>query len=150
MICRTENLIKSYTEEERLFSQPRKMLTFSFALQIGTLITRLLMFYLQLGFVCSKIHRFVEYTPKKCVNSFVQSAVDAGRQGDENSNWSVVAERIKLVANSSYDYQFMDQSRHTVTKYLTDKKKLAAFISKLFEKVDYIKNSLYEVELTKT
>ena len=110
------DLLKNYAEEERLLSQPRKMLISGFTIQNGTLITPLLLFYLQLGLVCTKIHRFVEYTPKKCLNSFVQSAVDARRQGDENPNSSVVAETMKLLANSSYGYQIMDRSRHTITK----------------------------------
>ena len=55
------DLMKNYAEEERLLSQPRKMLISSFTLQNGTLITLLLLFYLQLGLVCTKkIHRFVE------------------------------------------------------------------------------------------
>ena len=69
------DVMKNYAEEERLLSQPRKKLISSFTLQSGTLITPLLLFYLQLGLVVTKIHRFVEYIPKKCFNSFVQSAV---------------------------------------------------------------------------
>ena len=102
-----------------------------------------------MGLVCTKIHLFVEYTPKKCFNSFVQSAVDARRQGDENPNSSVVAQTMKLLANSSFGYQIMDRSRHTVTKYLTDEKTHSAINSKLFKKLDNVNNSLYEVELTK-
>ena len=104
------DLMKNYAEEERLLSQPRKVLISSFKLQNGTLITPLLIFYLQLGLVCTKIHHFVEYTPKKSFNTFVQSAVDARRQGDENPNSSVVAGTKKLLANSSYGYQIMDRS----------------------------------------
>ena len=141
--------MKNYAEEERLLSQPQKMLISSFTLKNGTLITPLQLFYLQLGLVCTKVHRFVEYTPKKCFNSFVQSAVDARRQGDENPNPSVVAETMKLLANSSYGYQIMDRSRHTVTKYLTDDKTHAAFNSKLFRKLDHLNIPLYEVELVK-
>ena len=125
------------------------MLISSFTLQNGTLITPLLWFYLQLGVVCTKIHRFVEYTPKKCFNSFVQSPVEARRQGDKNPNSSVVAETMKLLANSSYGYQIMDRSRHTVTKYLTDEKTHAAINSKLFKKLDHVIISLYEVQLAK-
>ena len=143
------DLMKNYAEEERLLSQPRKVLISSFTLQNGTLITPLLLFYLQLGLVCTKIHRFVEYTPKKCFNSFVQSAMNARRQGDENPNSNVVAETMKLLANSSYEYQIMDRSRHTVTKYLSDEKTHAAIKSKLFKKLDHVNNSLYEVELAK-
>ena len=125
------------------------MLISSFTLQNGTLITPLLLFYLQLGLVVTKTHRCVEYTPKKCFNSFVQAAVNARRKGDKNPNSSVVAETMKLLGNSSYGYQIMDPSRHNVTKYLTDEKTHAANNSKLFRKLDHVNNSLYEVELTK-
>ena len=141
--------MKNYAEEERSLSQTRKMLTSSFTLQKGTLNTPLFLFNLQLGLVVTKVHRFVEYTPKKCFNSFVQAAVEARRKGDENPNWSVVAEKMKFLANSSYGYQIMDQSQHPVTKYLTDEKTHAANNSKLFKKLDYVNNSLYEVEFAK-
>ena len=58
----------------------------------------------------------------KCLNNFVQSVVNAGRKSHENSISSVVAETMKILANSSYGYQIMDRSRHTVTKYLGDEK----------------------------
>ena len=64
------DLMKNYAEDERFLSQPRKMLISSFTLQNGTLITPLLLFYLQLGLVCTKIHRFVEYIPKKMLQQF--------------------------------------------------------------------------------
>ena len=142
-------LIKNCAEKKPLLSQSRKMLNSSFTLQIGTHLTPLLLFFLQLGLVCRKLHRFVKYTPKKCFNSFVQSAVDAGRQGDENPNSSVVAEAMKILVNSSYGYPIMDRNRHTVTNYLTDKKTHAAINSKLFKMLDHLNNSLYEVELAK-
>ena len=114
------------------------MLMSSFTLQNGTLITPLLLFYLQLGLVGTKIHRFVEYTPKNCFNSFVQAAVDARRKSDENPNSSVVAETMKLLAKSSYGYQVMDRSRHIVTKYLIDEERHVAITNKLFKKRDHV------------
>ena len=116
------SLMQDYAEKQGLLCQPRKMLTSSYFLENGTLITLLLLFYLELGLVCKKIYRFVENTSVKCFNKFVQSAVDARREGDENPNSSVVAETMKLLANSSYGYQTMDRSRHTITKYLKDEK----------------------------
>ena len=142
------DLMKTYAEEEGIMSQPRKMLISSFTLRNGTLITPLLLFHLQLGLVITKIHRFVEYTPRKCFNSFVH-AVDARRKGDENPNSSVVAETMKLLGNSSYGYQVMNRSRHTVTEYLSDEKTHAAINSELFKRLDHMNNSLYEVELAK-
>ena len=77
----------------------------------------------------------------------MQSAVNACR-GDENPNSSVVAETMKLLANSSYGYQIMDRSRHTVTKYLSDEKTHGAINTKLFKRLDHINDQLYE-ELAK-
>ena len=144
------NLMKQYAEKENVMVQPRRMLISSFILTNGTIITPLLLFYLQLGLVCKKIHRFIQYTPRKCFGNFVQSAVDARRQEDENPNSSVVAETMKLLANSSYGYQFMDRSRHTVTKYLNNEKTNSAFNSKMFKRLNHITDQLYEVELVKS
>ena len=125
------DLMKEYAEKEGIMSQPRRMLISSFHLKNGTIIFPLLLYYLHLGLECMKTHQFVQYTPKKCFSSFVQSAVKARRQGDENPNPRVVAETIKLSANSSHGYQIMDRSRHTVTKYLNDEKIQSAFNNKL-------------------
>ena len=48
--------------------------------------------------------------------------VDARREGDENPLSGIVAETMKLSGNSSYGYQIMDRSKHTITKYLNDEK----------------------------
>ena len=105
---------------------------------------------LAFGFWMYKVHQFVQYTPKKCFSSFVQSAVIARRQGDENPNSSVVVRTMKLLANSSYGYQIMDPSRHTVTKYLHDEKTHSAIINRLFKRLNFITDQLYEIELVKS
>ena len=136
------DLIKEYAEKEGIMPQPRGMLISSFILTNGTIITPLLLFYLKLGLVCKKIQRFFQYTPRKCFDNFVQSAVDAPEQGDENANSSGVAETMKLLANSSYGYQTIDRSRHTVTKYLNDEKTHSAINSKLFKRLNHITDQL--------
>ena len=141
------NLMKQYAERQNILVQLRRMLISSFNLTNGTIIIPLLWFYLKPGLVCEKIHRFVQHTPRKNFDNFVQSAVDARRRGDENPNSSFVAENIKLLANSSYGYQIMDRSRHTVTKYLTDEKTHSAINSELFKRLKLIAIQLYEVEL---
>ena len=143
------NLMREYAEKENIMAQPRRMLISSFILTNGTIISPLLLFYLKLVLVCKKIHRFDQYTPRRCFNKFIQSALYARRQGDENPNSSVVAETMKLQANSSYGYQIMDRSRRTVTKFLTDKKTHSAINSKMFKRPNHITDQLYEVELVK-
>ena len=86
----------------------------------------------------------------KCSNSFVQSTVDTRRQRDENPNCGVVAETTKLLANSPYDYQIMDRSRHSPTRYTNDKKTHAAINNKMFKRLGYINDQLYEVEIAKS
>ena len=141
--------MQDYTEKEGLLCQQRKMLIWSYFLKNGTLITPLLLFYLELGLVCKKISRLVEYTPIKCFKKFVQSAVDARREGDGNPNSSVVAETMNLLANSSYGHQTMDRSRHTVTKYLNNEKTHGTIYTKFFKRLDHINDQMYEVELAK-
>ena len=144
------DLMKEYAEKERIMSQPKRILISSFHLENGTIITPLLLYYLHLGLQCTKIHHFVQYTPKECFSSFVQSAVNARRQGDENPNSSVVAETMKFLANSSYGYQITDRSRHTLTKYLNEEKTHSAINNKLFKRLNFITDHLYEVELVKS
>ena len=56
---------------------------------------------------------------------------------------------MQVLDNSSYGYQIMNRSRHTVTKYLGDEKTHASFDNKLFKKLDHKKISSFEVELAK-
>ena len=143
------DLMRQYAIENKLLQQPQRMLISSFHLKNGIIITPLLKFYLSLGLVCTRIHRFVQYTPQKCFNSFVQSVVDARRSGDENPNSGVVAETMKLLGNSSYGYQIMDRSRHTNTKYLNDEKTHKAINNKMFKRLNIVTEDLYEVESVK-
>ena len=111
------DLMKQYAEMEKFMVQPRRMLTSSFILTNGTIITPLLLFYLKLGLVSKKIHNFAEYTPRKSFENFVKSAVDARRQGDENPISSVVADIMELLANSSFGYQIriaVDAQRQSI------------------------------------
>ena len=114
--------MKTYAEENDLLKQPQRMLITSFKLTNGKLITPLCNFYLDLGLQCTKIHRFVQYTPREVFNSFVQSVVDARRAGDENPLSGVVAETMKLLENSSYGYQIIKQIK-TYNKKISCRRK---------------------------
>ena len=142
--------MKEYTRKEGNLNQPRRMVISSYFLENGTIITPLLLFFLVLKLVCRKSYLFVQYSPTKCFNNFVQSSVNARREGDDNPNSSLVAETMKLLANSSYGYQIMDRSRHTVTKYLSDEKTHRAITNNMYKRLDYINDRLYEVELVKS
>ena len=125
--------MKNYAIENEMLKQPQRRLISSFKLENGTVITALFNSYLELGLQCTKIYRFVQYSPRKCFNNFVQSVVDARREGVENPLSGVVAETMKLLGNSSYGYQIVDRSRHTITKYLNDEKTDKAIKEPLFK-----------------
>ena len=57
---------------------------------------------------------------------------------------------MKLLANSWYDYQIMDRSRHSITKFTNDEKTHAANNKKMFKRLGYVNNQLYEVELARS
>ena len=51
------------------------MLISMFHRKTGTIITTLLLYYMYLGLESTKIHQFVQHTPKRSLNSFVQSVL---------------------------------------------------------------------------
>ena len=102
-----------------------------------------------MGLVCKKIYGFVEHNPVKHFKNFVQSFVNARRERDENPNSSVVAETMRLLANSSYGYHIMDCIRHIVTNHLSDDRKHGAINTKQFKRLDDINDQSYGVYLAK-
>ena len=87
------------------------------------------------------------YIPVKRFEDFVQSAVNARRQGDENSNPTVLGETMMLLAKSSFGYQTKDRSRHSITKHTNYENTHAATNRRMFDGLGYISDQLHEVEL---
>ena len=138
--------MQNYTIENDLLKHPTRMLISSFKLENGSLNTSLFNLYMELDIEFTKIYRFVQYLPQKCFNKFVQSVIDARREGDENPLCGVVAETMKLLGNSSYGYQIMDRSRHTITMYTKDEKTNKTINEPLFNRLDHVQKKLYEIE----
>ena len=110
--------VKDFAHESNLLKKPRRMLISSFYLQRGPKITPLLQFYLEKGLVLNQVYWFIQYTPEKGFESFVNSVVEELREGDKNTSTSVVAETMKLIGSCSYGYQIMDRSKHSKTQYV--------------------------------
>ena len=142
--------MKENAEKERLLTQPGKMLISSRFLENGTIVTPLVLFYLDLGLLWKANYRFLQYTPMKCFNNFVQSPVTATREEDENPSSSYGVETLKLLPNSLHGYQIMDQSRHTVNKKSQWWKTHGAINNKIFKRLCYKNDQLFEVELVKS
>ena len=142
--------MKDHAQRNHLLSRPRKMLISSFKLERGPVITPLLLFYLEKGVILRDVFWFLQYTPRRCFESFVQNVVDARREGDRNKESTVVAETMKLIGNSSYGYQIMDRSRHTNTKYVKGPQVDKFINNKFFKSLNELSQDIYEVELNKT
>ena len=93
---------------------------------------------------------FLQYTPRRCFETFVQNVVDAGREGDQSKESTVVAETMKLIVNSSYGYQIMDRSRHTNTKYVKGSQVDKFINNRFFKTMNELPEQIYEVEMNKT
>ena len=57
---------------------------------------------------------------------------------------------MKLLANSSYGYQIMDRSRHTVKSIWPMKKLTVQLLLKKVKRPNHITDQLHEVELVKS
>ena len=141
--------MRSFAQINNLLKKPTRMLISSFKLERGPIITPLLNFYLEKGLVVKKIHWFLQYKPKKTFEGFVSSVVQARRRGDENKDSSVVAETMKLIANSSYGYQIMDRSKHTNTQFVVGSEVDKLVNNRMFKRFHHLPREIFEVELGK-
>ena len=126
------------------------MLISSFKLDRGPIFTPLLLFYLEKGVILRDVFWFLQYTPHRCFQSFVQNVVDARREGDRNKESTVVAETMKLIGNSSYGYQIMDRSRHRNTKYVKGPQVDKFINNRFFKTMNELPEEIYEVEMSKS
>ena len=141
--------MQSIAEEHNLLKKPRKMLLSSYYLKKGMVITPMLIYLLELGLRIETLYSVIEYEPSKCFESFVDEVVEARRNGDTNENSSVVAETMKLIGNSSYGYQIMNRSRHSVTKYGNESSIHDYINSKMFKTFTEVCDDVYEVGMAK-
>ena len=62
-----------------MYKAGQKNMFSGFGLKNGIVITPLLLFYLELGLICTKNYRFVRYALSKCLNIYVQSHIGGKR-----------------------------------------------------------------------
>ena len=56
---------------------------------------------------------------------------------------------MKHLCNSTYGYQLIDRSRHTITNYLNVEKTHKAINEPLFKRLNTFRKELYDIELLK-
>ena len=80
----------------------------------------------------------------------MKSTVTACRQRDESPNCGVVAETMKLLANSSDGSQIMERRRHSVRRSMIDETTHAAINDKMFKRLRQLNDNLHGVEFAET
>ena len=92
----------------------------------------------------------LQYTHRRCFESFVQNAVDARREADQNTESTVVTNTMKLIGNSSSGYQIMDCSRHTKTIYVKVSHMDKFYDNRFLKPLNELPGQIYAVEMDKT
>ena len=88
--------MKSYAIENDMLKHSQRVLISSFKLENGTDITPLIIFYLELGLKCTSVYRFFSVLSSKIFQLFVQSVVDARREGDQNPSSGVEQNKCNM------------------------------------------------------
>ena len=92
--------MRDYCVKNKIFTQPRKALIGSYFGNEILLSTPLLQWYLNMGLEVTDVQQILEYKPKACFESFGEDVTAARRQGDKDTNSSILADTQKLLGNS--------------------------------------------------
>ena len=82
----------------------------------------LLRWYIDHGAEITKVHRTIDYTPKKIFTWFVEQVTEARRTGDVDKSKALLADVFKLLGNSGYGKLIEALERQTNVIYTKDEK----------------------------
>ena len=109
----------------------------------------LLLWYVNHGAEITKVHRTIDYTPKKIFTWFVEQVTEARRTGDVDKSKALLADVFKLLGNSGYGKLIEALERQTNVIYTKDEKVVdRALRSAYFSDLDEI-GEAYELESRK-
>lgn len=121
-------------------------------LQIDSQDLPLLKWYIHHGLIVTKIYQEVEYKAQSCFSNFVQEVSNARRDGDVHPDKSIIADTMKLIANSGYGSLIMDKTKHRSIKYVDTENKACLLVNDpAFRKLDCldVEQQYYEAEMAK-
>lgn len=92
--------MRTYAEENDLLLHPLRSLIGSYHCTEMAMITPLLKWLCDHGFICTKIVTAFEWKPLTCFAKFVEMCADARRKCDRSPDFAPAADMFKLLANS--------------------------------------------------
>ena len=114
------------------------------------LLTPLLKWYLRMGLVVTRVHRFIGYQGKRVFRSFVQEGCSDRRRADLGGDeLKMKGDAAKLKLNCSYGRTLMNKSIQTKLSF-TKHKNLPIHVNNPFlKKYDELNEQIFEVEKKK-
>ena len=141
--------MKSYAEENKIMSQPRRSLIGSYFSEKILLTTPLLKWYLEHGLEVTRVYQVIEYTSDACFQHFGEAVSDARRAGDADPNKSMIGDTMKIVGNSSCGKIITNKERHRQVNFCNDDELQPLVNSPFFRQLDAIDEDTYEVQSSK-
>ena len=141
--------MKTYAEQNKLMSQPRRSLIGSYHGEKILLATPLLQWYLEYGLVVTKIYQVVQYWPENCFKKFGEEVSQARRDGDADPEQSIIADTMKLLGNSGYGKTITNKDRHRDVQFCDDDEAPKKVNEPQFRQLNVLSEDLYEVEMAK-
>eukprot|EP00745_Piridium_sociabile_P036621 TRINITY_DN66001_c0_g2_i1.p4 TRINITY_DN66001_c0_g2~~TRINITY_DN66001_c0_g2_i1.p4 ORF type:complete len:168 (-),score=21.13 TRINITY_DN66001_c0_g2_i1:551-1054(-) len=139
------NFMKTYAEQHRLLSQPRRTLIGSYFGKNILLTTPLLRWYLSRGLKVTDVQQIVEYRPRRCFQQFGETVSDARRRGDQDPSKAILADTFKLLGNSAYGKTITNLAKHTVVRYVNGEETGKLINEPRFRKLTPLTEDLTEV-----
>ena len=134
-----------------LSTKPRKLLVSGLKAKKILLLSSLQQWYLQHGLMVTWVYQAVEFVPKACFVSFTEAVTKARREGDNDSQQTVLADTMKLIGNSAYGGIIMQKERQHQVKYFRKRQHaVMAINSPRFRKVSEMDGEFFEIESVKS
>ena len=110
------------------------------------IITPLLKWYLDKKLKI-EIYEFVSFTPKTCFKDYIELVTEKRRLGDVDSNSELIAQQMKLLANSSFG-KFITHVEKQVHVSFGDSVSARSSINKpLFRRLEELDEDVYEINI---
>jgi hypothetical protein len=141
--------MKRFCEEQNILRTPRQSLIGSYFAKNHLIATDLLQWYLQEGLIVRRVHFIVQYHRQKVFTDFGEQVMDARRAADKDPAKKIVSDGMKLIGNSAFGRTIIDKEKFTTIKFLPaeDVNSISEAVNnKLFKKLDYIGESVAEIE----
>ena len=110
------------------------------------LISPLVKWYLEKGLQI-EVHEFVSFTPKACFKEYIDLVTEKRRLGDVDKDSSLIAEQMKLLANSSFGKFITNcEGQFTVT-FGNSNKARTKVNDPNFRKLEELDDDIYEINV---